>query len=224
MNETLYNNEERIDRYLHGEMTREEELLFEEDLSKDDNLRQQAETIARMAKSMKVVGTERDRTFIEHMKDSTGTKLAPVWWLSIAASILIIFTVGYHFYDRYQTISLGRQYAYVFSTETESLIRGEENEDVANQLTALFDNAADGKDLDNTIKQLEESWQLSQSDIYNDYTNYAPIIGWNLAIAYLQNNDKSAAKNILNQLIDVNCDNKSEIKEKAIELNGKIKI
>lgn len=222
MNETLYNNEERIDRYLHGEMTREEELLFEEDLSKDDNLRQQAETIARMTKSMNVVGSEQDRTFIEQMKDSAGTKLAPVWWLSIAASILIIFTIGYHFYDRYQTISLGRQYAYVFSTETDYLIRGEEDEDVANQLTALFDNAANGKDLDNTIKQLEELWELSQSDVYNEYTNYAPIIGWNLAIAYLQNNDKIAAKTILNQLIEVECDNQTVIKEKAIELKGKI--
>lgn len=221
MNEIIYNNEERIDRYLHGEMTREEELLFEEDLSKDDNLRQQAETIARMAKSMKVVGSEQDRTFIEQMKDSAGTKLAPVWWLSIAASILIIFTIGYHFYDRYQTISLGRQYAYAFTTETDYLIRGEENEDVANQLTALFDNAANGKDLDNTIKQLEELWKLSQSDIYNEYTNYAPIIGWNIVIAYLQNNDKKEAKNVLEEL-QKNYPLGTGFGEKILELRGKL--
>lgn len=221
MNGIIYNNEERIDRYLHGEMTREEELLFEEDLSKDDNLRQQAETIARMAKSMKVVGSDQDRTFIEQMKDSAGTKLAPVWWLSIAASILIIFTIGYHFYDRYQTVSLGRQYAYVFSTETESLIRGEENEDVANQLTVLFDNAANGKDLDNTIKQLEELWKLSQSDVYNEYTNYAPIIGWNLAIGHLINNEKSKAKSILEEMTKL-CPAGTSWGDKVIELLNKI--
>lgn len=221
MNEIIYNNEERIDRYLHDEMTREEELLFEEDLSKDDNLRQQAETIARMAKSMKVVGSDQDRTFIEQMKDSAGTKLAPVWWLSIAASILIIFTIGYHFYDRYQTVSLGRQYAYVFSTETESLIRGEENEDVANQLTVLFDNAANGKDLDNTIKQLEELWKLSQSDVYNEYTNYAPIIGWNLAIGHLINNEKSKAKSILEEMTKL-CPVGTSWGDKVIELLNKI--
>lgn len=203
MNEIIYNNEERIDRYLHGEMTREEELLFEEDLSKDDNLRQQAETIARMAKSMKVVGSEQDRTFIEQMKDSAGTKLAPVWWLSIAASILIIFTIGYHFYDRYQTISLGRQYAYAFTTETDYLIRGEEDEDVANKLNVLFDNAANGKDLDNTIKELDELWVLSKSDTYNGYTTYEPFIGWNLAIAHLQNNDKKEAKSILEEIAKI---------------------
>ena len=221
MNEIIYNNEERIDRYLHGEMTNEEELLFEEDLSKDDNLRQQAETIARMAKSMNVVGSEQDRTFIEQMKDSAGTKLAPVWWLSIAASILIIFTIGYHFYDRYQTISLGRQYAYVFSTDTDYLIRGEEDEDVANQLTALFDNAANGKDLDNTIKQLEELWELSQSDVYNEYTTYAPYIGWNLAIAYLRNNDKKEARKILEEMMSKYPEG-TAFGDKIIELREKL--
>lgn len=221
MNETLYNNEERIDRYLHGEMTREEELLFEEDLSKDDNLRQQAETIARMAKSMKVVGSDQDRTFIEQMKDSTGTKLAPVWWLSIAASILIIFTVGYHFYDRSQTIGLGQQYAYVFSTETESLIRGEEDEDVANKLNVLFDNAADGKDLDNTIKQLDELWALSKSDTYNEYTTYEPFIGWNLAIAYLRNNDKKDAKEVLKEM-QLKCPKGTAMGDRVIELLNRI--
>ena len=33
MDETLYNNDERIERYLHGEMTPEEESLFEKDLN-----------------------------------------------------------------------------------------------------------------------------------------------------------------------------------------------
>ena len=200
MEETLYNNEERIERYLHGEMTPEEEAIFEEDLANDDTLRRQAEAMARIVKGMETVGGEQDRLLVEKMKTANGKKLAPVWWMSIAASLVIIFTVGYHFYDRSQTIGLGQQYAYVFSTETESLIRGEEDEDVANKLNELFDNAANGKDLDNTIKQLDELWALSKSDTYNGYTTYEPFIGWNLAIAYLRNNDKKEAKSVLKQM------------------------
>lgn len=200
MEETLYSNEERIERYLHGEMTPEEEAIFEEDFANDDILRRQAETIARAVKGMETVGGEQDRLMIEKMKTANGKKLSPVWWMSIAASLVIIFTVGYHFYDRSQTIALGQQYAYVFSTETESLIRGEEDEDVANKLNVLFDNAANGKDLDNTISQLEELWALAQSDTYNDYTTYEPYIGWNLAIAYLRNNDKKEAKEVLKEM------------------------
>ena len=200
MEETLYDNEERIERYLHGEMTPDEEAIFEEDLANDDTLRRQAEAMARIVKGMETVGSEQDRLLVEKMKTANGKKLAPVWWMSIAASLVIIFTVGYHFYDRSQTIALGQQYAYVFSTETETLIRGEEDEDVANKLSVLFDNAANGKDLKNTISQLEELWALAQSDTYNDYTTYEPYIGWNLAIAYLRNNEKKEAKSVLKQM------------------------
>ena len=200
MDETLYNNDERIERYLHGEMTPEEEAIFEEDLANDDTLRRQAEAMARIVKGMETVGGEQDRLLIEKMKAANGKRLAPVWWMSIAASLVIIFTVGYHFYDRSQTIGLGQQYAYVFSTETETLIRGEEDEDVANKLNELFDNAANGKDLDNTIMQLDELWALSKSDTYNGYTTYEPFIGWNLAIAHLRNNDKKEARSVLKQM------------------------
>lgn len=217
MDETLYNNEERIERYLHGEMTPEEEAIFEEDLANDDTLRRQAEAMARIVKGMEIVGGEQDRMMIEKMKAANGKRLAPVWWMSIAASLVIIFTVGHHFYDRSQTIGLGQQYAYVFSTETESLIRGEEDEDVANKLNVLFDNAANGKDLDNTIKQLDELWALSKSDTYNGYTTYEPYIGWNLAIAHLRNNDKKNARIVLLALRKEN-DAESAIGKKIEEL------
>ncbi len=221
MEETLYNNEERIEQYLHGEMTPEEEAIFEKDLANDDILRRQAEAIARIVKGMETVGDEQDRLMVEKMKAANGKKLAPVWWMSIAASLVIIFTVGYHFYDRSQTIALGQQYAYVFSTETESLIRGEEDEDVANKLNVLFDNAANGKDLDNTISQLEELWALAQSDTYNDYTTYEPYIGWNLAIEYLRINEKKEAKSVLKQ-IQLDYPEGTAIGDKVAELLNKI--
>lgn len=217
MDETLYNNDERIERYLHGEMTPEEESLFEKDLANDDTLRRQAEVMARIVKGMEVVGGEQDRMMIDKMKAANGKRLAPVWWMSIAASLIIIFTVGYHFYDRSQTIGMGQQYAYVFSTETETLIRGEENEEVANKLDELFDNAANGKDLDNTIKQLDELWALSKSDSYNDYTTYEPFIGWNLAIAHLRNNDKKEARSVLKQM-QLNYPEGTAMGDKVVEL------
>lgn len=221
MEETLYNNEERIERYLHGEMTPEEEAIFEEDFANDDTLRRQAEAMARIVKGMEVVGGEQDRMMIEKMKAANGKRLAPVWWMSIAASLVIIFTVGYHFYDRSQTVGLGQQYAYVFSTETETLIRGEEDEDVANKLDELFDNVANGKDLDNTIKQLDELWALSKSDTYNDYTTYEPFIGWNLAIAHLHNNDKKEARKILEEMMSEYPEG-TTFGDKIIELKDKL--
>jgi len=208
MEETLYNNEERIERYLHGEMTPEEEAIFEKDLANDDILRRQ-------------VGDEQDRLMVEKMKAANGKKFAPVWWMSIAASLVIIFTVGYHFYDRSQTIALGQQYAYVFPEET--IIRGEEDEDAMNKLAVLFENVANGNDIDYTITELSQLWEFAQGDTYNEYTTYAPLIGWNLAMAHLQNYDKKAAKTILDRLIDEATDDEdSIIREKANEIRGKL--
>ena len=198
MDETINKNEERIDRYLHGEMSSEEEKIFEAELGKDETLRRQAETTARIVKGMDSVGAEQDALLIEQMKASSEKKLAPVWWLSIAAGFAILLTVGYHFHDRSATMALGREYASVFPTET--IVRGEEDEAVSKELTSLFDNAANGKDLDNTIEQLEKLWKLSKSDTYNGYTTYEPYIGWNLAIAHLCNNDKKEAKAILDEM------------------------
>ena len=198
MDDQTYNNEERINRYLHGEMTPEEESVFESDLQKDDTLKRQAESMARIVKEMKVLGDEHDKHLVEQMKASSEKKTSPVRWISIAASFALIFTVGYHIYDYSATTGLGREYASAFPTS--SIIRGEEDKDVSETLTALFDNVANGQDLDNTIEQLEKLWTLSQSGTYNGYTTYEPYIGWNLAIAHLRNNDKKEAKTILKQL------------------------
>lgn len=198
MDDQTYNNEERINRYLHGEMTPEEESAFESDLQKDDTLKRQAESMARIVKEMKVLGDEHDKHLVEQMKASSKKKTSHVRWISIAASIALISTVGYHIYDYSATTSLGREYASAFPTS--SIIRGEEDKDVSETLAALFDNVANGEDLDNTIEQLEKLWTLSQSDTYNGYTTYEPYISWNLAIAHLRNNDKKEAKTILKQL------------------------
>lgn len=219
MEDQIYNNEEKINRYLRGEMTPEEDSAFELDLQKDDALKRQAESMARIVKEMKVLGDEHDKQFVEQMKASSEKKATPVRWISIAASFALIFTVGYHIYDYSATTGLGREYASAFPAS--SIIRGEENEDVSETLTALFDNVANREDLDNTIEQLEKLWTLSQSDTYNGYTTYEPYISWNLAIAHLRNNDKKKAKTILKQMQTMYPEG-SAIGDKVAELLKKV--
>lgn len=219
MDDQLYNNEERINRYLHGEMSSEEESVFEADLQKDNALKQQAESMARIVKGMEVVGKEHDKQLLEKMKASSGKKTSSLRWISIAASIALVFTVSYFVYDYSATTRLGKEYAYAFPVS--EVVRGEEDEDVVNTLTLLFDNVANGKDLDNTIKQLEELWALAQSDTYNDYTTYEPYIGWNLAVAYLRNYDKKKARVVLEQML-ANYPTGTALGDKIAELLKKV--
>ena len=59
-------------------------------------------------------------------------------------------------------------------------------------------------------------------ETYNDYTDYAPQIGWNLAIAYLKDNDKDNAMAVLTKLEGI-AEDGTAIKNKCIELINKLK-
>ena len=115
-----------------------------------------------------------------------------------AASILIVFFVSYRTYDYYDTTNLGKEYANTFPITT--IVRGETNESVENELATLFENVANNEKLDETITRLSVLWKTAKQDTYNDYTDYAPYIGWYLAIAYLEDYDKDKAKDVLKDM------------------------
>ena len=196
-------NDERISRYMQGKMNADEESAFMEELQYNEELRNQAIAQARLVKGMKQVDEELkdafrqsdEQTIKRIAKDASARKKSSARWFAVAASVVFIVFVGFRSYDYYNITSLGRQYANTFPTST--IIRGEINADVDTELTTLFNNVAEGRDLDNTTSRLKTLWKLSKQDTYNDYTDYAPYIGWNLAIGYLENYKKEKAKDVL---------------------------
>lgn len=199
-------NDERINRYMRGMMKPDEENAFLEELKNNEELRSQAISQARLVKGMKQVDAELKDAFRQADEDTvkriakevSRNSKRPIRWLAIAASIVFVVFVGFKSYDYYDTTSLGKEYANTFPVST--IIRGETNEDVDAELTTLFNNVAEGNDLDNTTSRLETLWELSKQDTYNDYTEYAPYIGWNLAIGYLENYEKTRAKSVLKEM------------------------
>lgn len=199
-------NDERISRYMQGKMDVNEESAFIEELKRDEDLRSLAIAQARLVKGMKQADNEiktafsqvDENTIKRIARNVTGDKNQSARWLAIAASIVFIVFVGFKSYDYYDTTSLGKEYANTFPTS--AIIRGEADQDVETELKTLFNNVVEGKDLDNTTSRLATLWELSKQETYNDYTNYAPYIGWNLAIGYLRNYEKAKAKNILMEM------------------------
>ena len=202
-------NDERITRYMQGKMNADEESAFMEELNSNEDLRNQAIAQARLVKGMKQVDEELKDAFREadeqtikriakEASETSVSKKSSARWLAIAASVVFIVFVGFKSYDYYDTTSLGREYANTFPTST--IIRGEANADVDTELTTLFNNVAEGKDLDNTTSRLKTLWEQAKQDTYNDYTDYSPYIGWNLAIGYLRNYEKAKAKNVLKEM------------------------
>ena len=216
-------NDERITRYMQGKMNADEESAFMEELNSNEDLRNQAIPQARLVKGMKQVDEELkdafrqsdEQTIRRIANKAVGNKKHSARWLAIAASIVFVVFVGFKSYDYYDTTSLGREYANTFPTST--VIRGEANTDVDTELTMLFNNVAEGKDLDNTTSRLQSLWEQSKQDTYNDYTDYAPYIGWNLAIGYLRNYEKTMARNVLYEM-ETMYDNETIIGKKVREL------
>ena len=227
-------DEERINSFLRGEMSSEDETLFMDELKSNEELRNKAVATARMAKAMKTVGEENDSLVKEALLTSDNhdmemivrnvtrkrSKVLTLRILSVAASILILVISGLHYYDYRVTTGLGNEYEMMF--ESSSFVRGVDTGSVEKELNILFAKVKSGDDSDNTIKRLSLLWELSTMETYNDYTDYAPQIGWNLAIAYLKNNDKANAIEVLTKLKSI-AEDGTVIKNKCIELNNKLK-
>lgn len=202
-------NDERISRFLQGKMDADEEAAFMEEMKNNEDLRNQAIAQARLVKGMKQVDEELKDTFrqadeqtikriAKEASEASVSKKSSTRWLAIAASVVFVVFVGFKSYDYYDTTSLGKAYANAFPVS--SIIRGEESIDVETELSTLFSNVAESKDLDDTTSRLATLWELSKQDTYNDYTDYAPYIGWNLAIGYLENYEKARAKELLKEM------------------------
>ena len=239
INDTLLLEDECIVNYLKGRMTAEEEHAFIEEHKTNPEFKSKAVAMARMVKGMKEVGKQIDeettnsilasnQSEIEDMAKnvSRGRRKGKVVslrkaasWLSMAASVALIVWAGIGYKDYRQTTSLGEQYATTFSFD--QLTRGAgEHSEAEVKLAKLFENIANKTDLDKTLHDLSLCWELSAQETYNDYTDFAPEIGWNLAIGYLKNNKRKQAKATLEKLMEV-APESTAIGEKTRELlNG----
>ena len=138
--------------------------------------------------------------------------------LSIAASLLFVVYFGFQYYDYSKTTSLGEQFASPYDT---SIVRGDEQPAIEAEVHGLIDNVYNNKNLDSSLKRLAVLWEVSTLETYNDYTDYAPEIGWALATGYLKGNNKEEASEVLAKMITL-YDAETVIGRKARELHNKI--
>lgn len=200
----LIADDERIECYLKGRMTPTEESQFVELLKSDKELRERAKIQAQLIQAMRHVDIETVKAF-QNTDDASIRNIARKrnvisirHWIAVAASVLVTFLIGFKSYDYYSVTSIGKEYATAFAISSQ--LRGDADTDTQSELEALSKNVENGYDMDSTIVALEQLWQKANQDTYNEYTDYAPNIGWNLAMAYLQNYEKEKAKTVLVKL------------------------
>ena len=236
---------ELIERFLCGNMDADEEARFMASLNADEQRRSKAIAMAYLVKAMKAEGSRHDRQLIQAMSSLDRSDVAQVaaraacgpsvvaagrhkkgkllygfiTTLSVAAAIVIVFWGSRYYIDYRHTTRLADEYATAFVMEP-AATRGTGDEEVARTMSRLFASVRSGKRLPVVQDRLSKLWKLSLQPTYNDYTPYSSLIGWNLAIAYLKNNDKTRAREVLTVLAS-HADSDA-VRAKAAELLAKL--
>ena len=228
---------ELIERFLCGNMDADEEARFMASLNADEQRRSKAIAMAYLVKAMKAEGSRHDRQLIQAMSSLDRSDVAQVaaraagghkkgkllygfiTTLSVVAAIVIVFWGSRYYIDYRHTTRLADEYATTFVMEP-AATRGTGDEEVARTMSRLFASVRSGKRLPVVQDRLSKLWKLSLQPTYNDYTPYSSLIGWNLAIAYLKNNDKTRAREVLTVLAS-HADSDA-VRAKAAELLAKL--
>lgn len=202
--------DDRIDAFVRGMMTEEEETAFKQEIKADPELRSHVLATVSLIKGIREQNAKKEKELIQqNTKDIVRTL---VWWAtSIAAVFAIIF--GYSIDKRHQELT-NLVSPYYMQYDVKELSRGDTDSTLVYHLYSLFNE----RNADKTIKELESIYASLDTD--ETYYLYANDIAWNLALAYIKNDQIDKAIPVLEKLIKDNP--YTPIAAKAIELKNKL--
>ena len=205
--------DERIELFLKGKMNPTEADSFKKELKDNKELRNRAKVIALMVKAMKDSSYKQDERIINEITGKQKKSRIITFSyriVAIAACLCLIFSITDYQYRKSNTLDLAAQYSgqYIVYEQniSEQRYRGGDSQ-IQIELQKIQNDIIDNNDLENIINRLEAMYEESSSETPNDLTQYQSEIGCSLAIAYLQNNDRGKAIELLEDLIEEYPDN-----------------
>lgn len=202
--------DDRIDAFVRGMMTAEEEAAFKQEIKADPELRSHVMATVSLIKGIREQNAEKENRLIhQNTKDRVRTL---VWWATSIAAVFAIF-FGYSIDKRHQELS-NIVSPYYMQYDVSELSRGETDSAIVYNLYTLFNE----KDASKIIKELEPIYPTL--DTNETYYLHANDIAWNLALAYIKDDQIDKAIPVLDKLIKDNPD--TPIAVKAEELKNKL--
>ena len=200
----------RIDSFIRGTMTAEEEAAFKQEIKADPDLRNQVLATVSLIKGIREQDAAQKKEIIQsNTKHKARTIM--LWACSIAAVFVVFF--GYQKYKRFNELSaLVSPYYMEYSMSDAS--RGDVDSVTVVHLYTLFNNIKDQNDVSNIIEELEPIYTTIDTDF--TYNTYANDIVWNLALAYIKDDQIGKAISVLEKLIKDNPDTLIAIKAKEL--------
>lgn len=207
--------DDRIDAFIRGLMTEEEEAAFKQEIQADPDLRAHVLATVSLIKGIRTQNAERERTLIQSQQNNKVRTL--VWWATSIAAVFAIF-FGYSKDKRYNELSaLVSPYYTEYSMD--EYARGDIDSTKVANLYTLFNNIQKQRHVSNIIAELEPIYTSLEHDF--TYSAYANDIALNLALAYIKDDQTDKAIPILEKLEKDNPD--TPISAKAQEILRKLK-
>ena len=204
--------DDRIDAFVRGMMTEEEESAFKQEIKADPDLRAQVLATLSLIKGIRTQEAEKERTLIQNnAKDKVRTLL---WWATSIAAVFAIF-FGYSKDKRYNELSaIVSPYYTEYSMSDYS--RGDVDSITVTHLYTLFNNIKELRNMSKVIEELEPLYTNLDSDA--TYSFYANDIAMNLALAYIKDDQIEKAIPVLEKLEKDNPDTPIAAKAKQIRM------
>ncbi len=207
--------DERIETFLRGEMTTEEETAFKQEIKSNSELRNRAMVMTSLIQGLQAQNTVKEEAIIN--ESTAKSRVRPIlWW---ATSIAAVFAVFFGIYkDHWYRMLDATVSPYYTEYDMSDISRGDMDSATIAHLYDLFIQIQENRNVSNIIKELEPIYKsLDDNFTYNAYAN---DIAWNLALAYVKDDQIDNAITILQKLKADNTD--TPIYNKADELIKKL--
>ena len=186
--------DERIDAFIRGEMTEGEEATFKSEIQADPQLRSQVLATVSLIRGIRNQNAEKEKTILQKYSHNR-VRSVLLWACSIAAVFAILF--GYSKDRRYNELS-GIISPYYTEYSMSEISRGDVDSATVAHLYTLFNNIKEQRNVTDIIKELEPIYAALDTDF--TYNAYANDIAWNLALAYIKNDQVDKAIPVLEKL------------------------
>lgn len=209
------NLDEQIESFLRGKMNEEEEFAFKQEIRKNPELRQRALEIASLIKGLQEKNAVREETIIK--ENTAKSRVNPIlWW---ACSVAAVFAIFFSIYkdQRYNTLNEAIS-PYYTNYDISTISRGDVDSVKIVHIYDLFIQIQEKRSMTDIIKELDPIYNSLDEDF--TYNAYANDIAWNLALAYVKDDQIDKAITILQKLKDDNPD--TPIYNKSDELIKKL--
>ena len=204
--------DERIESFLRGTMSVEEETAFRQELKANSELRNRAMAMTSLIRGFQAKNEATERAIIQETTKKTSKVRPLLWWV---CSVAVVFAIFFGIYkDRRYNLLDATVSPYYTQYDVSDISRGETDSLAIRHLYTLFNQIQEKRNVSDIIKELEPIY----ASLETDYTYYpfANDIALNLALAYVKNDQIDKAIPILTKLSKENPD--TPLAAKADEL------